>query len=497
MTTENNYDMIRSPLLKRLAEVLETLKFTVAYIRDDNILVLPNEDCIFFETHMPDLNIYERPFKKQNVFRINPDGSMVRINGDSVEINECKQCHTFFLEMQNENSKQIATCPKCGSQSYRKLCNHHKIPGWKGTPKDVLVSDEEIQKHLDTMYGEAREQVELVLDKIQGEVDYIKVTDEKIQAVEELGKKYPNMQEVVDYMIQSFKTCMLRKNRDIGFKPFVLVGGPGCGTSSFTTELCMIIQGHRPIKVDLGNGIADCTLSGTEPSFKNAKVGIVAESMMAQNGHNPIKNPVILFDELDKIKSDRQYSAENVFYAMLEKNTARYFMDNFLELNIDASGVNYIFTANTLEKIPKPFLSRLRVFEIPDYTHEQIKEIVIDSIYKNWLTNNKMETEFLPAVLSDYIKDEILKECNDDPRQIEDAIGTVFARTMLEDSETHHIIALFSPDEIKYGWENYRGAPLLSTEKWKLPQGFGVQKEDEKPFNLAEYLMNYEPNEKA
>jgi len=496
MKTENNYDLIRSPLLRRLAEVLETLKFKVSYVMDDNVLVLPDYDCIFFERHLPDPENYWSQFKKENVVRINPDGSMQRNNGDNVEINECKQCGTFYLEMKNEKENHPGTCPKCGSQSYRKLCNHHKIPGWKGTPKDVLVSDEEIQKHLDSMNGEAREQVELILDKIRGEVDYIKVTDEKIQAVSALGKKYPNMQEVVNYMIQSFKTCLFRKNRDIGFKPFVLVGGPGCGKTSFTTELCMIIQGRRPIKVDLGNGIADCTLSGTEPSFKNAKIGIVTEAMMAQNGSSPIKNPVIHFDELDKIKSDRQYSAENVFYAMLEKNTARNFMDNYLELNIDASGVNYIFTANTLEKIPKPFLSRLRVFEIPDYTHEQIKEIVIDSIYKNWLTNNKMETEFLPAVLSDYIKDEILQECNDDPRAIEDAIGTVFARTMLEDPETHHAIALFSPDEIKYGWENYRGAPLLSTEKWELPPGFGVQKEDEKPFDITEYVMNYEPAHK-
>lgn len=497
MKTETNYDLIRSPLLRRLAEVLETLKFKISYVMDDNVLVLPDYDCLFFEQHLPDPETYWSQFKKENVVRINPDGSMQRNNGDNVEINECKQCHTFFLEMKNENENNPGTCPKCGSQSYRKLCNHHKIPGWKGTPKDVLVSDEEIQKHLDALDNEVKQKVEQALDKIRGEVDYIRVTEDKIHAITALGQKFPNMQEVVNYMIQNFKTCMLRKNRDIGFKPFVLVGGPGCGKTSFTTEVCMIIQGHRPIKVDLGNGIADFTLSGSDPSFSHSKIGIVAEAMQTKNGGNPIKNPVIHFDELDKIKSDRQYSAENVFYAMLEKNTARNFMDAFLGVNIDASGVNYIFTANSLENIPKPFLSRLRVFEIPDYTHEQIKEIVIDNIYKNWLINNKMETEFLPAVLSDYIKDEILQECNDDPRQIEDAIGTVFARTMLEDSETHHIIALFSPDEMNYGWENYRGAPLLSTEKWKLPPGFGQQKEDEKPFNLAEYLMNYEPNDKT
>ena len=86
-----------------------------------------------------------------------------------------------------------------------------------------------------------------------------------------------------------------------------------------------------------------------------------------------------------------------------------------------------------------------------------------------------MEAEFLPAVLSDFIKEEILKECHDDTRSIEDAINTVFNRTITEDHETGHKIALFSPEEMYNGWKNYRGQKELSAQnEWKLPKNFAA-----------------------
>ena len=83
-----------------------------------------------------------------------------------------------------------------------------------------------------------------------------------------------------------------------------------------------------------------------------------------------------------------------------------------------------------------------------------------------------MEKEFLPAVLSDDIKEEILSECNDDPRNVEDAINLVFNRTMHTDDKTGHKIALFSPREYFIGWQNFRGKREISESPWKLPKSF-------------------------
>ena len=155
-------------------------------------------------------------------------------------------------------------------------------------------------------------------------------------------------------------------------------------------------------------------------------------------------------------------------------------------MNVDASGVNYIFTANTLEKIPKPIVNRLKVFLIPDYTHEQLKGCVIDNFYRNWLCNNGMEQEYLPEILSDEIKELILRKCNDDPRSIEDAINLVFSETLADDEKTGHKIALFSPEQYFLGWENFRGKKFISRNVWKLQEGFlnsGFPDEDENDFD--------------
>ena len=101
--------------------------------------------------------------------------------------------------------------------------------------------------------------------------------------------------------------------------------------------------------------------------------------MFAGNDNKPVKNPIIHFDELDKIHQDEKYSIETIFYSILEKNTAKQFRDNFFGVDVDASGINYIFTANSLKTVPVPIVNRLKIFHIPDYTEEQFKTSVLDN----------------------------------------------------------------------------------------------------------------------
>ncbi|MBP5752876.1 MAG: hypothetical protein J6W60_08475, partial [Treponema sp.] len=69
-------------------------------------------------------------------------------------------------------------------------------------------------------------------------------------------------------------------------------------------------------------------------------------------------------------------------------------------------------------------------------------------------------------------KEEILSECKDDPRNVEDAINLVFNRTMHTDDKTGHKIALFSAREYFIGWQNFRGKREISECPWKLPKEF-------------------------
>jgi len=69
-------------------------------------------------------------------------------------------------------------------------------------------------------------------------------------------------------------------------------------------------------------------------------------------------------DELDKASGDGQYDPLGALYELLETETATRFVDEFVELPIDASGAVWLATANDAARIPAPLLSRLAVYQI-------------------------------------------------------------------------------------------------------------------------------------
>lgn len=322
---------------------------------------------------------------------------------------------------------------------------------------DSLLDESLIESYL-KMYNEGlREQLEKVFSRLKGSPKYIVADQDKMKKIRDLADVYPNMGEVIDYILLNCKTSELKRNRALSFRPIVLVGGPGCGKSAFCSDFSQIVMGKPPIKIDLGNNVANFTLSGSSPEFKNARSGLIIESMFSDSSNHPLKNPIIQFDELDKIKKEECFSIESIFYSILEKANSKRFFDNYIGMNIDASGINYIFTANSIDNISSPILSRLKIFNIGNYTHEQLKGCVIDKFYENWLENNQMKREYLPARLSDEIKEKILRYSNDDTRSIEDSIIRVLNETFTVEPDENHPIALFSPEEIDRGWKKFSG----------------------------------------
>lgn len=475
----------KTDVQRRMAEVLDALHIKAAYYEKDGFFVIEKGKFFIYEEE-PDLASGRISGALADCgIKICGDGTLVFRDGQAVFINYCRNCRQFYFDRPHDGNPD--SCPECGGNSVKHFLNRSRIPGWFGKEEECLIDKREIGVHLKGFYSsEKKDDVVACISRLTGKVSYVTVDSSKRDAVMGLGKKYPNMTEVIDYMLKNFEASCMRKHREIAFRPMVLVGNPGCGKTSFVSELCRILLGRHAIKIDLGNDVPVFAIAGSDPGYKDSSHGLIIASMFGNDERGPLKNPLIHFDELDKIHTNERYSIETVFYSILEKNTARRFYDNFIGMNVDASGVNYIFTANTLEKIPKPIVNRLKVFLIPDYTHEQLKGCVIDNFYRNWLCNNGMEQEYLPEILSDEIKELILRKCNDDPRSIEDAINLVFSETLADDEKTGHKIALFSPEQYFLGWENFRGKKYISRNAWKLQDGFlnsGFPDEDENDFD--------------
>jgi ATP-dependent Lon protease len=53
-----------------------------------------------------------------------------------------------------------------------------------------------------------------------------------------------------------------------------------------------------------------------------------------------VSNPIVLLDEIDKASGDSRYDPLGCLYALLERETARTFKDEALEIEMNCSGIN-------------------------------------------------------------------------------------------------------------------------------------------------------------
>jgi ATP-dependent Lon protease len=141
--------------------------------------------------------------------------------------------------------------------------------------------------------------------------------------------------------------------------PMLLLGEPGIGKTHFARKISQLL-GTGFGFVPMSSLTAGWVLSGASSQWKNAKPGKVFDTFV--NGD--YANPVIVVDEIDKASADGQYDPLGALYELLETETAKRFVDEFVELPIDAAGAVWLATANDVGRIPEPLVSRLAVYEI-------------------------------------------------------------------------------------------------------------------------------------
>jgi ATP-dependent Lon protease len=168
----------------------------------------------------------------------------------------------------------------------------------------------------------------------------------------------PNFSEVLEDIRKHLALC-IDSNDSVELPPMLLLGEPGIGKTHFARKVSELL-GTGFGFVPMSSLTAGWVLSGASSQWKNAKPGKVFDTFL--NGD--YANPVIVVDELDKASSDGQYDPLGALYELLESQTATRFVDEFVELPIDASGAVWLATANDAARIPEPLLNRLSVYEI-------------------------------------------------------------------------------------------------------------------------------------
>ena len=178
----------------------------------------------------------------------------------------------------------------------------------------------------------------------------------------------------------------------IRFQPTVLVGDPGGGKSRLVRRMLDLLgvgwsrHSMRPRRRTWGSSDA-----------RGAGPAATRRSRSSTDRAARHREPGIVVDEIEKAGRSTAGSIHDPLLSLLETVTARTWRDQFLDAEVDVSHVSWLFTANTLDRIPGPLRNRLRVLRMPRPGREHVP-VIAAQVLRELLAERGIDPRWEPPL---------------------------------------------------------------------------------------------------
>lgn len=245
--------------------------------------------------------------------------------------------------------------------------------------------------------------LDTVLDLPWGKHTKAKLSLEKAENV--LEKEHYGLKKVKERILEFLAVHIL--NPQIKGQIICLAGPPGIGKTSIAKSIAKAM-GRNYARVSLGGVRDEADIRGHRKTYVGAMPGRIITAIQQAGSANPL----ILFDEIDKLCSDIKGDPSSAMLEVLDSEQNNAFRDHFLEVPFDLSKAVFITTANDVGAIPKPLLDRMEVIELPSYTAEEKFHIAKEHLLPKQLKEHglkasqlKVEDDVIHDIIAFYTKE--------------------------------------------------------------------------------------------
>lgn len=229
-----------------------------------------------------------------------------------------------------------------------------------------------------------------------------------------LDADHTGLDDVKDRIIEFLAVKKLRDSRGMGAVQgrglgaiITLVGPPGVGKTSLGESVARAM-GRQFARVSLGGIHDEAEIRGHRRTYVGALPGRIVRALKEAG----TKNPVIMFDEIDKVGADWRGDPSSALLEVLDPAQNHSFRDHYLDVDLDLSEVLFIPTANVAETIPGPLLDRMEIVRLDGYTEQEKlgiarHHLVRRQVERNGLNDGEvvLTDDALLKVIGDYTRE--------------------------------------------------------------------------------------------
>jgi ATP-dependent Lon protease len=232
------------------------------------------------------------------------------------------------------------------------------------SPEATKVTDRELKRLRQMSPQSAEYQVARTYLDVFASLPWRRVSQDRLElkaAREILDRDHYDLKTVKERILEYLAVRTL--NPDAKGSILCFVGPPGVGKTSLGQSIAEAL-GRKFTRVSLGGVRDEAEIRGHRRTYVGAIPGRILHALQRCE----TRNPVLMLDEVDKMGADVRGDPTAALLEVLDPSQNSTFVDHYLEVPFDLSGVMFIATANSLAPIPDPLLDRMEILTLIGYT---------------------------------------------------------------------------------------------------------------------------------